>query len=94
MKCINCSFVKGWVDKKVLLVGFAETATALAQSLMFYALCYKEEFPLNIVGYTQTTRENVAENDFINISFERNTLMQRHKSFILIRTWIMMLFFL
>lgn len=61
---------KGWMDKKVLLVGFAETATALAQSLMFYALRYKEKFPLNIVGYTQTTRENVAENDFVNISFE------------------------
>ena len=61
---------KDWVDKKVLLVGFAETATALAQSLMFYALHYKDKFPLNVVAYTQTTRENVAENDFINISFE------------------------
>lgn len=61
---------KGWADKKVLLVGFAETATALAQSLMFYALHYKDKFPLNVVAYTQTTRENVAENDFINISFE------------------------
>ena len=61
---------KGWTDKKVLLVGFAETATALAQSLMFYALHYKDKFPLNVVAYTQTTRENVAENDFINISFE------------------------
>lgn len=61
---------KDWVDKKVLLVGFAETATALAQSLMFYALHYKEKFPLNVVAYVQTTRENIAENDFINISFE------------------------
>ena len=61
---------KGWADKKVLLVGFAETATALAQSLMFYALRYKEKFPLNVVAYVQTTRENIAENDFINISFE------------------------
>ena len=61
---------KGWVDKKVLLVGFAETATALAQSLMYYALRQKEKFPLNIVAYVQTTREKIAENDFINISFE------------------------
>lgn len=61
---------KGWTDKKVLLVGFAETATALAQSLMYYALRQKEKFPLNIVAYVQTTREKIAENDFINISFE------------------------
>ena len=63
-------FRKGWVDKKVLLVGFAETATALAQSLMLYALRQKEKFPLNVVAYTQTTREKIAENDFINISCE------------------------
>lgn len=61
---------KGWTDKKVLLVGFAETATALAQSLMFYALRHKEKFPLSLVAYTQTTREKIAENDFVNISFE------------------------
>ena len=61
---------KGWTDKKVLLVGFAETATALAQSLMYYALRQKEKFPLNIVAYVQTTREKIAKNDFINISFE------------------------
>ena len=61
---------KGWADKKVLLVGFAETATALAQSLMYYALRQKEKFPLNIVAYVQTTREKIAKNDFINISFE------------------------
>ena len=61
---------KGWADKKVLIVGFAETATALAQSLMYYALRQKEKFPLNIVAYVQTTREKIAKNDFINISFE------------------------
>ena len=61
---------KGWADKKVLIVGFAETATALAQSLMYYALRQKEKFPLNIVAYVQTTRERIAKNDFINISFE------------------------
>lgn len=61
---------KGWADKKVLLVGFAETATALAQSLMYYTLRQREKFPLNIVAYVQTTREKIAKNDFINISFE------------------------
>lgn len=61
---------KGWSDKKVLLVGFAETATALAQNLMFYALRHKEKFPLSLVAYTQTTREKITENDFVNISFE------------------------
>ena len=61
---------KGWTDKKVLLVGFAETATALAQSLMYYVLRQKEKFPLNIVAYVQTTREKISKNDFINISFE------------------------
>lgn len=61
---------KGWSDKKVLLVGFAETATALAQNLMFYALRHKEKFPLSLVAYTQTTREKIADNDFVNISFE------------------------
>lgn len=62
--------LKGWHDKKILLVGFAETATALAQNLMFYSLRFKEKFPLNIVGYTQTTRENIVSDKFKNIAFE------------------------
>lgn len=62
--------LKGWNDKKILLVGFAETATALAQNLMFYSLRFKEKFPLNIVGYTQTTRENIVSDKFKNIAFE------------------------
>lgn len=61
---------KGWEDKKVLLVGFAETATALAQNIMFYSLKFKEKFPLNIVGYTQTTREELPSNQYTNIAFE------------------------
>lgn len=62
--------LKGWNDKKILLVGFAETATALAQNLMFYSLRFKEKFPLNIVGYTQTTRETIVSDKFKNIAFE------------------------
>lgn len=61
---------KGWEDKKVLLVGFAETATALAQNIMFYSLRFKEKFPLNVVGYTQTTREELPSNQYTNIAFE------------------------
>ena len=61
---------KGWEDKKVLLVGFAETATALAQNIMFYSLKFKEKFPLNIVGYTETTREELPSNQYTNIAFE------------------------
>lgn len=61
---------KGWEDKKVLLVGFAETATALAQNIMFYSLRFKEKFPLNVVGYTQTTREELPSNRYTNIAFE------------------------
>ena len=61
---------KGWENKKVLLVGFAETATALAQNIMFYSLKFKEKFPLNIVGYTQTTREDLPSNQYTNIAFE------------------------
>ena len=61
---------KGWENKKVLLVGFAETATALAQNIMFYSLKFKEKFPLNIVRYTQTTREDLPSNQYTNIAFE------------------------
>ena len=61
---------KGWENKKVLLVGFAETATALAQNIMFYSLRFKEKFPLNVVGYTQTTREELPSNRYTNIAFE------------------------
>lgn len=61
---------KGWENKKVLLVGFAETATALAQNIMFYSLKFKEKFPLNIVGYTQTAREELPSNQYTNIAFE------------------------
>ena len=37
---------------------------------MFYSLRFKEKFPLNIVGYTQTTRENIVSDKFKNIAFE------------------------
>lgn len=56
-----------WNDKKVLLVGFAETATALAQNMALILIKSKN---LNIVGYAQTTREGISSEDYINISFE------------------------
>lgn len=56
-----------WSDKKVLLVGFAETATALAQNMMIKSICSKNP---NIVSYTQTTREHIKNNGYINIAFE------------------------
>lgn len=55
-------------NQKILIVGFAETATALAQNIMHFAL--EPNQPLTVVGYTQTTRENIPTNQYINISFE------------------------
>ena len=56
-----------WNDKKVLLVGFAETATALAQNMMIKSIGLKNP---NIVGYAQTTRENIINDKYVNIAFE------------------------
>lgn len=61
---------KGWLDKKVLIVGFAETATGLAQGLMYQASVLDSKKQLNVVGYTQTTREELPDNDFTNIAFQ------------------------
>ena len=55
-------------NQKILIVGFAETATALAQNIMHFAL--EPNQPLTVVGYTQTTRESIPTNQYINISFE------------------------
>lgn len=55
-------------NQKILIVGFAETATALAQNIMHFAL--EPNQPLTVVGYTQTTRESIPANQYINISFE------------------------
>ena len=54
-------------NQKILIVGFAETATALAQNIMHFAL--EPNQPLTVVGYTQTTRESIRTNQYINISF-------------------------
>ena len=56
-----------WSNKKVLLVGFAETATALAQNIMIKSLRFTNP---NIVGYAQTTRENIINDKYVNIAFE------------------------
>ena len=55
-------------NQKILIVGFAETATALAQNIMHFAL--EPNQPLTVVGYTQTTRESIRTNQYINISFQ------------------------
>lgn len=55
-------------NQKILIVGFAETATALAQNIMHFAL--EPNQPLTVVGYTQTTRETISSDQYINISFE------------------------
>jgi hypothetical protein len=56
-----------WNDKKVLVVGFAETATALAQHIMLMSIGSKK---VNSVGYVQTTREEISSKYYINIAFE------------------------
>lgn len=61
---------KGWLHKKVLIVGFAETATGLAQGLMYQASVLDSKKQLNVVGYTQTTREKLLDNEFTNIAFQ------------------------
>lgn len=61
---------KGWIHKKVLIVGFAETATGLAQGLMYQASVLDVNKRLNVVGYTQTTREELPSNEFTNIAFQ------------------------
>lgn len=66
-KLQNMFITNNWSNKKVLLVGFAETATALAQNIMIKSIC--SENP-NIVGYVQTTREHIKNNGYINIAFE------------------------
>ena len=56
-----------WNDKKVLVVGFAETATALAQYIMLMSIGSKK---VNSVGYVQPTREEISSKYYINIAFE------------------------
>ena len=55
-------------DEKVLVVGFAETATALAQAVFHMSLIKNNT---NMVYYTQTTREQLIESEaYSNITFE------------------------
>lgn len=64
----NTIVTNNWTDKKILLVGFAETATALAQNIFLKSTNHRS---LNIVGYAQTTREDIIVSDkYVNIAFE------------------------
>lgn len=63
----NAIVANNWQNKKILLVGFAETATALAQNILLKSTSYQS---LNIVEYAQTTRENIDSDKYVNIAFE------------------------
>lgn len=63
----NAIVTNNWTNKKILLVGFAETATALAQNIFLKSTNHRS---LNIVGYAQTTRENIVSDKYVNIAFE------------------------
>lgn len=59
---------KALYGKKVLIIGFAETATAIAQYIMHQSILRND---FNAVYYAQTTRENIiAPRDVKCISFE------------------------
>lgn len=66
-KLENLFVTNKWNDKKVLVVGFAETATALAQHIMLIPTGSKK---VNVIGYVQTTREEISSKYYINIAFE------------------------
>lgn len=53
-------------DKRILIVGFSETATGIAQAIMHISL---EKKDLKTVFYLQTTRESIYT-DIQNLSFE------------------------
>ena len=53
-------------DKKILVVGFAETATGIAQRITHNAIT---QGTINVVYHLQTTRENI-ETDIRNINFD------------------------
>ena len=55
-------------EEKILVVGFAETATALAQFVTYYSTLTED---INVVYHLQTTRESFElEDSLINIAFE------------------------
>lgn len=55
-------------EEKILVVGFAETATALAQFITYYSALTED---INVVYHLQTTRESFElEDSLINIAFE------------------------
>lgn len=55
-------------EEKILVVGFAETATALAQFVTYYSALTGD---INVVYHLQTTRESFElEDSLINIAFE------------------------
>lgn len=76
-KLENLFVTNKWNDKKVLLIGFAETATALAQHIMLLPTGSKK---VNIVGYAQTTREKIMDNGYMNIMGYTNIAFEEEHS--------------
>ena len=64
----NSELLKG---KKVLVIGFAETATALGESVVYY-WNKDENKDFEIVSYAQTTRENVDWPDCVYFEEEHS----------------------
>lgn len=58
-------------DKKVLVIGFAETATALGESVVYNWL-QDDNKTFEIVSYAQTTRELVNHKDYIAFEEEHS----------------------
>lgn len=62
---------KSLQNKKVFIVGFCETATALAQHVMYKGV-KDENSSIEFVYYVQTTREEVEflNKDYVNLAFQ------------------------
>ena len=55
-------------EKRMLFVGFAETATAIGETLFYYAT--QSDKPLDVVEYVHTTRESLNLHELINFQEE------------------------
>ena len=55
-------------EKRMLFVGFAETATAIGETLFYYAT--QSDKPLDVVEYVHTTRESLNLQELINFQEE------------------------
>jgi len=56
--------------KKILVVGFAETATAIGE--LFFEKCLTDEHKLDVVEYIHTTREDISGKNYIAFEEEHS----------------------